>query len=152
MKDGISGAALPAGFPYKPIIEKVCFENDCSPCLVAAIKMNETGLDDPPDIVSGDGGHGLMQLTSSYPSNWADPYANFQYAVQNYITPAWAFWVGEGLQGGDLVRAIAAEYNAGRGGAEEGHAEGDIGKYTTDHYDQRCLSNYLALIGGTIPS
>lgn len=150
MKDGISGAPLPAEFPYKSIIEQVCFENDCSPCLVGAIKINETGLTDPPDVVSADGGHGLMQLTSSYPPDWADPEANFRYAVQNFILPAWTYW-NTSLQGDDLVRAIAASYNAGIGGAQNGHDQGNVDLYTTNNYGARALANYTSLVGGTIP-
>ena len=69
MRDGIAGTALPADFPYKQIIEQLCFENNVSPCLVGAIKMNETGLGQGPETendISGDGGHGIMQLTSSF--------------------------------------------------------------------------------------
>lgn len=153
MRNGIKGTALPPAFPYKAIIEQQCFEQNCSPCLVGAIKMNETGLgqgSQSENVISADGGHGLMQLTSSFPPDWADPAANFRYAIEQYINPAWEHWAAEGLSGDDLVRAIAATYNAGLGGAEAGHAEGDIGKYTTDHYDQRCLAHYQALVEGTI--
>jgi hypothetical protein len=94
-----------------------------------------------------------MQLTSSYPANWADPQTNIDYAVENYILPAWAYWRATyGYQGDDLVRCIAAEYNAGRGGAEQGHAEGDVDLYTTNHYADRCLMEYKALVAGQMPS
>lgn len=153
MRDGIDGAPLPAGFPYKDIIEQVCLDNGVAPCLVGAIKMNETGLGQGPGTendISGDGGHGIMQLTSSFPDNWQDPTANISYAVEHFIVPAWADW-DETLQGDDLVRAIAATYNAGYGSAYAGHVKGNVDLYSTDNYGARCLAKYTALIGGTIP-
>jgi len=153
MRNGVSGAPLPVGFPYKTIIDLIGMSSNFSPCLIGAVKMNETGLGQGPTSeqdVSGDGGHGLMQLTSSWPSDWKDPQANISYAVEHFLIPAFNAWKGT-LQGDDLVRAIAATYNAGLGNAEAGHAEGDVGKFTTNHYDQRCLVKYKALVGGTIP-
>jgi hypothetical protein len=81
MIQGISGAPLPEGFPYKAIIEAVCGEA-FPPCLMGAIKMNETGLGEGPAAelnISFDGGHGLMQLTSSWPTDWAEPAYNAGY-------------------------------------------------------------------------
>ena len=151
MRDGISGVPLPDGFPYKDIIDTVGVANNVSPCLIGAIKVNESGLADPPDVQSADGGHGLMQLTSSWPSDWADPQANFTYAVAHFITPAWQYWADQGLVGENLVRAIAATYNAGLGNAIAGHRNGNVDELTTNNYGARALANYQALIGGTIP-
>lgn len=149
-RDGISGAPLPAGFPYKDLIDSLSLKYEVSPCLVGAIKMNESGLTDSPDVESGDGGHGLMQLTSSYPDNWQDPATNIEYAIKNFIIPAWQYW-DQYLQADGLVRAIAASYNAGIGAAIEGHDKGNVDLYTTDNYGERALTNYTALSQGSIP-
>jgi len=154
--NGISGAALPNGFPYKSIIEQVCADKAFFPCLVGAIKMNETGLGQGPvseNDISFDGGHGLMQLTSSWPDNWEDPETNIAYAVQMYMLGAYASWTSPpySLDGDDLVRAIAASYNAGFDNALAGHRIGNVDAYTTNNYGARALSNYKALVAGTIP-
>lgn len=151
MIDGISGESLPADFPYKTVIEEACGA-DFFPCLVGAIKMNETGLGcglETEQCISGDGGHGIMQLTSSYPDNWQEPLPNIDYAVDHFLRLAYEFWRPT-LQGSDLVRAIAATYNGGLGNAEAGHAEGDIDRYTTNRYGDRALAHYEALIAGRI--
>jgi hypothetical protein len=148
---GISGAPLPEGFPYKAIIEAVCGEA-FPPCLMGAIKMNETGLGEGPAAelnISFDGGHGLMQLTSSYPTDWAEPAANFRYALEQFLLPALVDWQ-DAEQGDNLVRCIAATYNAGYGNAQAGHAEGDVDKYTTNRYATRALAHFTALSAGRI--
>lgn len=152
MRDGISGAALPAGFPYKSEIEISCWRNGFFPCVVGAIKINETGLGcgfDTETCISGDGGRGIMQLTSSYPSDWPTPRSNIEFAVAQFLLPAYTAWKDK-LQGDDLVRAIAATYNAGFGNAQAGHDEGDLDKYTTNRYAERALAHYKALITGNI--
>lgn len=152
MKDGISGTLLVATFPYAKIINNLCLQVDFFPCLVGGVKMNETGLGQGPTTendISGDGGHGIMQLTSSYPSTWQEPQANIGYAIDHFLLPAYAYWREE-LQGDDLVRAIAATYNAGLGNAQAGHAEGDVDRYTTNHYAARCLEHYHNLVKGVI--
>jgi len=152
MRDGISGAPLPSGFPYAAIIAARCIPDSFFPCLVGAIKMNETGLGHGPDtetIVSGDGGRGIMQLTSSYPSNWTNGAVNIGYAIDHFLIPAYQAWRGE-LQGPDLIRAIAATYNAGLGNAQAGHREGDVDKYTTNRYGARALAHYQNLLKGVL--
>jgi hypothetical protein len=151
MRDNVSGTPVPSGFPYSTLINQIAAANNVAPCLVAAIKINETGLNDPPDIVSGDGGHGLWQLTSSYPSDWADPEANCTYAVQNFIVPAWEYWAGCGQTGEALVKCIAAEFNGGRGNAQAGFDEGNVDAYTTNNYGARAVANFQSLISGQIP-
>jgi soluble lytic murein transglycosylase-like protein len=150
MRDGISGGPLYAAFPYAKIINDLSNEYDVSPLVVAAIKYNETGLGHGPQTetdISGDGGRGIMQLTSSYPDDWTVPTSNIEWAIRNYIVPAWAFW--ETMeQGAELVRCIAASYNAGTGAALQGHKEGNVDKYTTNNYGQRALESYLALQEG----
>jgi|SRR6185312_6683470 len=151
MIHGISATTLPDGFPYKAIIEDLC-GSTFFPCLVGAIKLNETGTGFGPvteNDISGDGGRGVMQLTSSYPSNWQDPKANIRYAIKHFLVPAMNEWSSE-LQGDDLVRAIAATYNAGLGNAQAGHKIGDIDAYTTNRYGERCLKRYQALLQGMV--
>lgn len=148
MRNGIVGTPLDLALPFAKPINAACATADFFPYLAFAIKWNETAsLPDAATVVSADGGHGLMQLTSSYPANWDDPYANVLYAVDEFLRPAENYWSLD-FQGDDLIRAIAAEYNAGRSAVIKGHAEGDLGKFTTDHYDQRALATYLKLLAG----
>ena len=56
-----------------------------------------------------------------------------------------------GLELDDLVRAIAASFNAGIGGAAEGHAIGNVDAYTTNGYAARALQNYQNLLRGVTP-
>lgn len=155
VRDGISGQPLPNGFPYKTEIEQLCdtpTPETFFPCLVGAIKMNETGLGQGPATewdISGDGGHGIMQLTSSFPDDWEEPAGNIGYAIRHFLMPAYEYWK-QTLQGGDLIRAIAATYNGGLGNAQAGHDEGDIDKFTTNRYGERALAHYINLAGGTI--
>jgi soluble lytic murein transglycosylase-like protein len=151
MKNGVSGAPVPVDFPYSGIINTLGLQYDYPPCLIAAIKFNETGLGHDPTVVSGDGGHGLMQLTSSYPSDWANPTANFTYAIEHFLIPAWSDWV-DTEEGDNLVRCVAATYNAGYGNAWAGHVEGSVDKYTTNNYGARALEAYTTLVGGGIPA
>lgn len=144
----------PDNFPYADTINELCLARDFFPCLVAAIKVNETGLGHGPSTeqdISFDGGRGVMQLTSSYPDNWQDPTANITYAINHFLVPAYDYWKDQ-LQGGDLVRAIAATYNGGLGNAEAGHRAGNLDQFTTNDYAARCLQHYEALVAGTIPS
>ena len=130
-----------------------------SPCLVGAIKINETGLGQGPTTendISGDGGHGIMQLTSSYPNDWQDPATNIAYAIEHFIVPAWNYWANANAfsaaqQGEALVKCIAATYNAGLGNVQEGFERGNVDLYTTNNYGERAVANYAALVGGTIP-
>lgn len=164
MRDGISGHLCPNGVPFAGIINTESLAADFFPCLVAAIKLNETGLGtnaaclqdgaNPATGLMPDGsnaGHGIMQLTSSWPSDWNTPDGNIRYAITQYLVPAYEAWRGK-LQGSDLVRAIAATYNAGYGNALRGHEEyGNVDQFTTNGYGSRALANYVALVGGTVP-
>ncbi len=154
MRNGIGAGPLPDGLLYREPITQACAAPPTfSPLVAYAIATIETiggeqaGSWDAATIVSADGGHGLFQLTSSFPSTWEDPLANADYAVVHFLYPAEVFWAEKGFQGDDLVRCIAAEFNAGRGGAEQGHAEGDVDKFTTNHYAARALAHYTALKG-----
>lgn len=150
MRNGISGAPVASKHEYAQIVTELGAAENVAPLLVYAIRLNETSEGDPPDIVSGDGGHGVMQLTSSYPPDWADPRANIAFAIENFIAPEWASWVRDtGLQGENLVRAIAASYNAGYGAALAAHNAGDVDAATTNQYGARALANYRRLLAET---
>ena len=152
MKDGISGAPCPNALPYAQIINSLCIARNFFPCLVGAIKMNETGLGQGPTTendISADGGHGIMQLTSSFPSDWADPTANITYAIDRFLLPNYLVLSVEpySFQGDDLVRAVAAAYNEGLGTAEEDHDKyGNVDYGTTNDYGARALAHYTALV------
>lgn len=148
MRHGIVATPLDLSMPFAQQINSACVTTDFFPYLVAAIQHNETAnLPDAATVISDDGGHGVMQLTSSYPAGWVEPYVNILYAIDEFLRPAETYWSMD-FQGDDLVRAIAAEYNAGRTAVINGHAEGDLGKYTTNNYDQRALATYRKLLAG----
>lgn len=156
MQNGISGKGLPEGFPYKAIIETLCVKHNFFPCVVGAIKINETGLGQGPTTendVSGDGGHGIMQLTSYVPPDWQNPTVNIECAITKFLLPDYAVWTSPpySLSGEELVKALAASYNAGFDNALAGHKQGNVDLYTTHNYGQRALSNEIALTQGTIP-
>ncbi len=104
-------------------------------------------------FISTDGGHGLFQLTSSYPAQWTQPDQAAAFAIEQFLLPALQFWGHDyHLAGADLIRAAAAEYNAGRQNAIQGHLAGDVGMYTTGgDYDVRVLSDYQDLVDGILP-
>lgn len=147
---GISGAPVASNRLYASIINDVCVRLNFPPRLAYAVAMNETiigemnGKWNACTIVSFDGGHGLFQLTSSWPDDWADPVANTEYAVKNFLRDAFDTFVTR-VSGDDLVRCVAAAFNAGLGAAVAAHARGDVDRCTTDRYGERALENYHAL-------
>lgn len=172
MRHQLLGAPLPSilKLPFATEIERACeVAPTFSPLVAYAIKWCETGSStdparlqdgaDPTTLLMPDGsnaGRGIMQLTSSFPTDWRDPNANALYAVEHFLLPAEWFWSNQyGLQGEELVRAIAAEYNAGRLGAEQGHAVSDVGLFTTFSdglsYADRALLHYQNLEKGEMP-
>jgi hypothetical protein len=150
VRNGIVGTPLDLAARFAQPINAACAAANWFPYVVAAIQHNETnGLANAATVISDDGGHGVMQLTSSYPPNWAEPYANVLYAIDNFLQSAETYWARE-LQGNDLIRAIAAEYNAGRSQAIAGHEAGNVDLYTTNDYGQRALGTYLKLLAGEV--
>jgi len=165
---GISAAPIPPQLPFAAEITAACaaLPGGFPPCFLYAIKLNETSLsDDAAEMQIGtvpgtdhlaDGsnaGHGIFQLTSSWPSNWADPRANADYALRHYLLPAIAFFRDQipTLVGSDLIRCAAAAYNAGEGGAWQGHVErGDVDAFDTDHYGVRALTHFAWLLRGAV--
>ena len=150
MRFGVSGQLVMRGLLYADTTNHVCVSYDFFPCVAYAIFWQESiegevnGKWDAKTVVSGDGGHGIGQLTSSWPDNWQDPVANITYAVEHFMVPALQDWQNL-LHGDDLVRAIAATYNAGFGQAWNGHVLGDLDMYTTDRYGERALATYRSL-------
>lgn len=164
MRWKISGLPLPVGFPFRNEITEACDRVDAPPCLVGAIKLNETGMStNAAELQDGcvpgtekmpdgsDAGHGIFQLSSSWPSDWNNPLANAVYAVRVFIVPAITFWYSaHGYTGDDLVRCVAASYNAGISAAWVGHLEGSVDAFTTDDYAQRCLAHFQMLVAGRL--
>ncbi len=153
----LSGAPIPAALAYARHIGEACSSTFSGP-LAYAIAYRETirGERDKQwiawNVVSFDGGRGLFQLTSSYPSDWSDPAANARYAVEHFLQPACEFWrVQMRLADDALVRCIAAEFNAGRGNALSGHMAGDVDRFTTNHYAADVLNQYHRLAAGHPP-
>src|ERR1700676_3052262 len=157
---GVSGADLPDNFPYKDAIDQACVLFEFSPVLAGAVAWRET-LEiaawigtaypgkTPLTVVTGDGGHGLFQLTSEVPLNWENPFVNAQVAVRDYLAKDLEHWHAKyGLEGEDLVRATAASFNAGWDQAEKWHLQGDVDLYTTHRYGVGVLVNYRALVAG----
>jgi hypothetical protein len=167
MRNGISAGPLPAlSLPFQDEIARACAQGPTfSPLVAYAIKVNETssGTDpaviqdggDPTTLLLPDGtqaGLGIFQLTSSFPQDWRDPYANALYAVTTFMLPAEEYWANQGFQGATLVRFIAAEYNAGRAKVIDGHnLFGDVDHYTTNNYALRALVHYETLLSGKTP-
>lgn len=178
MRNGLLAGPLPTGLnlPFADAVARACAQfATFSPLVAYAIKVNETGdSTDPAQMQDGtvpgtdhlsDGsnaGHGIFQLTSAWPMQWAAPEQNASFAIWHDgpefagMHAAETYWAARDMQGDDLVRCIFASYNAGIGGAEQGHAEGDVGKYTTKdssgaNYADRALAHYKALAAGKSP-
>jgi len=150
MRNGIEAASLSPALPYAAPINEACARLNAtqSPLLCYAIAYRETIVEfgsGSAAVVSDDGGHGLFQLTASFPDNWQSAYVNACYAIDEFITPAEVFWAKE-VQGEDLVRCIAAEFNAGRSAALRGHEEGNVDAYTTNGYAEAVLGYYQNLV------
>lgn len=164
MRWGISGDPVPDNLPYAHAINRAFMAANLSPLFGYAVASVETisgevnGSWNAATVISGDGGHGLFQLTFAYPHNWQDPEANAAFAVDNWFTKAEAggfpLWTAPpyNLTGEPLVKCVAASWNAGPAQAIQGHDEGDVDKYTAGgDYGERVLQNYLKLAQGKAP-
>lgn len=154
MINGIVATSLNPSLRYAPAINEACMRpyGSQSPLLCYAIAWRESisgeiaGLwESAADVISSDGGHGLFQLTASWPFNWDSAYVNACYAIDDYINPAETFWA-EKEQGDKLVLCMAAEFNAGRTLALKGYDLGDVGRFTTDNYAAAVLGFYQNLV------
>lgn len=168
MRHGISGASVPLDLLYAGVIDGATLQLSFSPLLTYAIAKIETidgevaGKWNATNVISGDGGHGLMQITPQawwtpeMRYAWAEikydnPFDNCLFALKWFLLPAETFWSEEeGMTGEALARCIAAEYNAGRNNALLGHQRGDVGLYTFHEegvsYSDHARDNYLALL------
>ena len=158
MRNGIVAGALAPSLRYVDPITQACTTANWFPSVAYAIFWRETisgevaGLwPSAADVISSDGGHGLGQLTESYPPDWADPYANALYAIDHFLKGAEVYWAFD-VQGEDLVRCIAAEYNAGRARTIEAHDKGNVDLATTDGYAAAVLGFYRSILATGKPT
>ena len=177
MRNGLAAGPLPADLDYGPSIQAACSaaaDGGFSPEVAYAIALNETihgeHIREWASAASVIGktyprGWGLFQITPEpewwsqamqaewTALNWADPQQNAAFAIKWFLRPAEDYWASQGLQGGPLVRCIAAEFNAGRPAVIAAHAHGDVDLATYDHhYATDALSYYLTLLGGKKPT
>jgi hypothetical protein len=120
MTYGISGASVPASLLYARAINDAAVRLDFSPLLAYAVANRETireqtaGVWNASAIVSGDGGHGLFQLTSYVPPNWQEPYVNAHWAIVRWLAPSLAHYATIHMYTGiPLMRCVADTFNAG---------------------------------------
>ena len=170
MRWSISGDPVPDHLPYADGINRAFMEANFSPMFGYAVATEESirgqiiGLwPDAATVVSPDGGYGCFQCTPStsgfaLPENWQDPYVAAQFAIAHWFNTSsqggFPFWVNEpyNLTGDDLIRCVAASYNAGRQGAIDGHSIGNVDLNTENgNYATRVLSNYHKLAQGKAP-
>lgn len=159
MRNGIIATHLDLSAPFAVQINAACDAADWFPYVTSAAQTNETGRrSDAETVISGDNGHGVMQVTPAdwWPEDmvaawaaidWRNPSANINFAIKWFLQPAETYWAPI-AQGEDLVRCILAEYNVGRDAAIEGHQAGDVDEKTTDHYADRGLVTYKKLCAG----
>jgi soluble lytic murein transglycosylase-like protein len=151
---GISGAPIKNAdlYPFAGESNGVAFEANFPPAWLYAHAWQESIREDgaaSATVISSDGGHGLMQLTSSYPDDWTDPRANLQYALSTFLYPAIDYWHGlYNYSGSVLMLLVAATYNEGLGAAKKWHSQGDVDGGTTNEYGHRIVATYGALISG----
>jgi hypothetical protein len=165
---GISGSPVDEGLPFGREANLVGVKCEFPPCWLYGHGWIETiaeyGLSaatrlqngaDPATGLMPDGsnaGHGIMQLTSSWPPNWEDSAANFVYAVDNFLMPAVKYWHGlYGYAGSTLVLLCAATFNEGLDAAKSDHAAGNVDAGTTNEYGHRVVSAMEQLLAGMPP-
>lgn len=152
MRWGIESGTLDPALPYVLDVSRAAIAENVPEVLLYAIAWHESiegqvnGWWSAATVLSADGGHGLCQLTSSWPDDWEDPCANARFACTQFIVPAGEYWQSRVTSPLDLVRCIAATYNAGLGNAVAGHAKGDVDAFTTDRYGERVAVIYENLI------
>ena len=161
MRWGISGRPLPSGLRYGEEITAACAVYNFPPCLAYAIAWRESirgennGKWTAATVVSGDGGHGLFQLTSYVPNGWSDPLTNAEAALQYWLVPnVNAFYDRVALRGDALVKAAADAFNRGFGAVSVDLSAGrdpDLGS-AAGNYGADVLAQYLRLSAGEDPS
>jgi hypothetical protein len=151
MIDGISGAAIAGDAPGAFIFNDMGRIYNFPPALLGAIACRETlrvlSFIDACTFISDDGGHGLMQLTSSYPTDWYLPKENIAWAIERMLRPALDYWNGMcGETGERLILLVAATYNEGLTAAVKYHALGDVDAGTTNRYGHDVRDIYHTLL------
>lgn len=153
MQHGIVAGTIPHALPFAGVIQAAADAAGFSAALAYGVAWRETirgqkyGQWNAATVVSTDGGHGLFQLTSSYPDDWREPESNARYALDNFLKPARDFFVAKGVLGEALVRCIAAAFNAGTETAWEAHLRYDVDSVTTGHnYGADVFRVYHAII------
>lgn len=147
---GIADKPVDARLPFAQVISEAALARGFSRSFLYAIAWRETLCDeaiaDPATFISGDGGHGVFQLTSSFPQNWQDVGESAMYAIDNFLFPAVVYLADEGLRGDDLVKVAAAAFNAGLTAAWNAHLAGNVDAVTTNNYGAGVLAIYHTLV------
>lgn len=163
MRWGIQGASLPTdkGLPYIDVVTAACAAVNFPPCFAYAVAWRETirgqvgGKWDAATVVSGDGGHGLFQLTSYVPPGWNDPLTNAEAALKYWLLPNTnSFYDHFNLSGDNLVKAAADAFNRGYGAVSRSLSNGqdpDVGSANGD-YGSDVLRQYKRLASGEAPN
>lgn len=147
MKYGWYEAPVSNNLPLGPEINRAASDCQFPSPVIYAIAYRETlsslSAELAAKCISGDGGHGLCQLTSSYPNDWYNPTVNATYAIKQFLVPAVNYWHGlHGYEGDTLLKLVAATYNEGLGAAQHYHEQGDVDAGTTNHYGQGVVDIY----------
>jgi hypothetical protein len=153
MRWGVSGKTIPYDLIFATPIQAAALLEDFPPCWLYAIgkieSIDEFGASAATIMsTNGDGGHGIFQLTSSFPDNWQDPQVSAQYAIKNFLMPAVQNCLASMYLSGDqLVRVASDVYNEGWGAEQISHSlYNDADFLTTGHdYGQRALAAYKEL-------
>lgn len=141
-----------AAQPYADIVKQVAQEQSIDPLLLVALVEREDPWWDP-NIVSGDGGHGLTQITSDRAwiasADWADPYTNLTRGAQ-MLGDELSFFLGKFPDDPELgTRYALAAYNRGRTRVwQTAQALGDPDTGTTNNYASGVWNKYQALTTG----
>jgi hypothetical protein len=154
---GIEARSLPDRFPFSDPINLACWQANFFPLFAGAIATREILIvnrsSSAASYISGDGGHGLFQLTSEWPPDWDDPQANCAYAIANWLYPDLKWWnQNTGYLGENLMRCTAASFNAGRSAAWNAHMNGNVDAATTGgNYGAAVVSYYDILLNDSLP-
>ena len=154
---GLSGAPVNPTLLYAGYTNRAAVDCNFPPAVIYAVAYHETISSypkiDPATYISDDQGHGLCQLTASWPDGWADPYTNATYAILSFLEPAIKYWHGlYGYQGTTLLKLVAATYNEGLGAAIKYHEQGNVDAGTTNDYGQAIVDIYTNLTQKGIPT
>jgi hypothetical protein len=161
---GIEDRMLDPTLPFAGDITAACVKRNFSRDVLYAIGWREaigeyglaaaTKLQDGADPATGlmpDGtnaGHGAFQLTSSWPGNWQDVAISAIYAIDVFLQPnlnSIRIWA-PALLGDELVKVLAASYNAGLTAAWNAHLAGNVDAATTNNYGAGVLAIYDSLV------